>query len=249
VTAAPQILVIQHEADGPPGHVGRWLLEAGCALDVCRPYAGDALPDNLAGYDGLLVLGGAMGANDDDQHWWLAPTKDLVRAAAEIRLPTWGICLGHQLAAAALGGVAKRNPRGQQIGLLEVGWTTAASEDPLLELAQTLPKRGVHWNYDVVDPLPDGATLLAETPDGEVQAARLAPTVWGVQLHPEVDHAIVASWVTDEERTVLADRGLDADGILTDIDGARAELDQAWQPVAEGFARLVHRHSRRHEAS
>ena len=244
----PRILVVQHEADGPPGHVGRWLLEAGCVLDVRRPYAGETLPDELDGFDGLLVLGGAMGANDDDHHWWLAPTKELIRAAAAAGLPTWGICLGHQLAASALGGVSKRNPLGQQIGLLEVGWTAAAVDDPLLALVDRAPLRGVQWNYDVVDPLPDGATVLAETPEGEVQAARFGPSVWGVQLHPEVDHTIVAAWVTDDERTALADRGLDADGILSEIDAARAELDEAWQPVAGGFAQLVHQHRDRHPA-
>ena len=39
------------------------------------------------------------------------------RYAADAGLPTLGICLGHQLAASALGGVSKRNPRGQQVGL------------------------------------------------------------------------------------------------------------------------------------
>lgn len=242
----PRILTVQHEADGPPGHVGRWLAGAGCVLDVRRPYAGEPLPEDLDGYDGLLVLGGAMGANDDDHHWWLAPTKDLIRAATAAEVPTWGICLGHQLAAAALGGVAKRNPRGQQLGLLEVGWTAAAAEDPLLGMVRTPPRRGVHWNDDVVDPLPEGATLLAETAAGEVQAARFAPSVWGVQPHPEVDHAIVAVWMTDEDRTAIAGRGLDAAGVLADIDEARAELDLAWQPVAEGFARLVHQHRHQH---
>jgi GMP synthase (glutamine-hydrolysing) len=243
--SSPRILVVQHEADGPPGHVGRWLLQAGCELDVRRPYAGEALPGDVEGYDGLLVLGGAMGANDDDHHWWLAPTKGLVRTAAAAQLPTWGICLGHQLAAAALGGVAKRNPRGQQLGLLEVGWTAAAAADPLLGMVRTPPRRGVHWNDDIVAPLPEGATLLAETVDGEVQAARLAPSVWGVQLHPEVDHAIVAAWMTDEDRTAIVGRGLDPDRLLDEIDEARTELDLAWQPVAEGFARLVHRHRQR----
>jgi GMP synthase (glutamine-hydrolysing) len=239
----PRILAVQHEADGPPGHVGRWLLEAGCLLDVRRPYADEALPDDLEGYAGLLVLGGAMGAHDDDQHWWLAPTKDLVRSAAGAELPTWGICLGHQLAAVALGGVSQRNPRGQQVGLLEIGWTSAVAADPLFGPLAVLPRRGVHWNDDVVDPLPDGATVLAVTPDGEVQAARLAPSVWGVQPHPEVDHAIVASWATDAERTAMAGRGVDADAVLADIDAARAELDRGWQPVAEAFARLVHRYA------
>jgi GMP synthase (glutamine-hydrolysing) len=243
-----RILVVQHEADGPPAHVGRWLVEAGCLLDVRRPYVGEALPDDLDAHDGLLVLGGAMGAHDDARHWWLEPTKDLIRAAAAAELPTWGICLGHQLAAAALGGVSKRNPNGQQIGLLEVGWTREAADDPLLASAPAAPRRGVQWNYDVVDPLPEGATVLAATPAGEVQAARFGPAMWGLQMHPEVDQTIVHAWLTDDERTALADRGLDADGILADIEAARAELDGAWQPVTEGFARLVHRHSHRHAA-
>jgi GMP synthase (glutamine-hydrolysing) len=238
-----RILVVQHEVDGPPGHVGRWLLEAGCLLDVRRPYADEALPDDLDGYDGLLVLGGAMGADDDDRHWWLTPTKELVRAANEGGVPTLGICLGHQLAATALGGVSKRNPLGQQIGLLDVGFTPDASDDPLLGAVSSAPRRGVQWNYDVVDPLPEGATVLAATPDGEVQAARFGPTTWGVQMHPEVDQTIVRAWVTDDERTALADRGLDPDRILTEIEAARSELDEAWQPLAEGFARLAHQHA------
>ncbi len=241
--SAPQILVVQHEADGPPGHVGRWLLESGCRLDVRRPYAGEQLPDDLGEYDGLLVLGGAMGANDDEQHWWLAPTKGLIRDAGDAELPTLGICLGHQLAATALGGASIRNPRGQQIGLLDVGFVEASADDALLGPLSGTPRRAVQWNYDVVDPLPEGATVLARTPDGEVQAARYGPAMWGVQLHPEVDEAIVGAWVTDDERTELADRGLDADGILTDIEAARAELDESWQPLALGFARLVHQHA------
>lgn len=238
-----RVLVIQHEADGPPAHVGRWLLEAGCTLDVRRPYAGDALPHDLDGYDGLLVLGGAMGANDDDHHWWLTPTKDLVRSAAAVEVPTLGICLGHQLVATALGGVAKRNPRGQQVGLLDVGWTAEATGDPLLALVSTAPRRGVQWNDDIVDPLPEGATVLAETPEGEVQAARFGPAMWGVQLHPEVDETIVGAWVTDDERTALSGRGLDAEAIFAEIAAARAELDETWQPFAEAFARVVHQHA------
>ena len=238
-----RILVIEHEADGPPGHVGRWLLEAGCGLDVCRPYAGDPLPEDLDGYDGLLVLGGAMGANDDDHHGWLTRTKELIRAAAAVGLPTWGICLGHQLAATALGGVSKRNPNGQQIGLLDVGFTPEAAGDPLLGPVSGTPRRGVQWNYDVVDPLPEGATVLAATPAGEVQAVRFGPAMWGTQLHPEVDHAIVAAWVTDDERTAMADRGLDAERILAEIEAARPELDESWRPLADAFARLVLRHA------
>lgn len=242
-----RILVVQHETDDPPAIFGGWLEDAGCELDVRHPYAGDELPTDLAPYDGMLVMGGAMGAHDDDRHWWLTPTKDLIREANDAQLPTLGICLGHQLVATALGGRSDRNPRGQQIGLLDVGFADEAKEDPLLGAVSGSPRRGVQWNYDVVDPLPAGATVLAATPGGEVQAVRYGPALWGVQLHPEVDHDIVGLWVTDDERTEIAGRGLDADGILTEIEAARGELDAAWQPLAASFARLVHDHADAHD--
>ena len=38
---------------------------------------------------------------------------------------------------------------------------------------------------------------LATAPTGEVQAARLAQTVWGVQWHPEVDEPLLRTWCDD----------------------------------------------------
>jgi GMP synthase (glutamine-hydrolysing) len=56
---------------------------------------------------------------------------------------------------------------------------------------------------------------------------------------PEVDETVVGTWVTDSERTELADRGLDADRLLTDIKEAKEELDHAWAPLAAAFADVV----------
>ena len=84
------VLVVQHQDDCPPALVGDWLVEAGCALDVRRPYAGDELPADLSGHDALMVLGGSMGAHDDADHPWLTPTKALVRNAVATSTPTLG---------------------------------------------------------------------------------------------------------------------------------------------------------------
>lgn len=233
---SPVVLVVEHDAECPPALFGDWLADAGCALDVRRPHAGDALP-TLASYDGLLVLGGPMGADDDATHAWLGPVKALVREARGSDLPTLGICLGHQLIASALGGRVERNPRGQQVGLLEIGWTAAAAGDPLMGPLAT-PRRGVQWNDDVVTALPDGATLLAETAYGEVQAVRYAPAMWGVQLHPEVDADVLKPWA-EEDRGSHETRGIDTDALLREIDAARGELDEAWRPLAGGFAAWV----------
>ncbi|GAA4382061.1 type 1 glutamine amidotransferase [Nocardioides caricicola] len=236
MTTRPTVLVIEHDAECPVALVGDWLDGAGCDVVVCRPYAQDVLPAT-ATYDALLVLGGPMGANDDAKHAWLGPVKELVRAARDAQVPTLGICLGHQLIAAALGGTVERNPRGQQVGLLGVGWTAAAREDRLFGPLAS-PRRGVQWNDDVVTRLPDGATLLAETEHGEVQAARFGPLMWGVQLHPEVDVPVLRPWAEDD-RGSHETRGIDTDGVLRDIDAARAELDDAWRPLAEGLAELA----------
>jgi GMP synthase (glutamine-hydrolysing) len=236
VSNAP-ILVVQHQTDCPLGWMGEWLADAGAVLDVRRPHAGDALPADLSGHGGLLVLGGSMGAYDDATHPWLTQVKQLIRSAAAERVPTLGICLGHQLAAVALGGRVVRNPRGQQIGVLDVGWLPPASEDPLLgPLVAETP--AVQWNNDIVAELPDDAVLLARTPSGEVQAARFAPTVWGVQWHPEAGEQVVTAWA-DHDRDQAIERGVDVDGYVADVAAATDALRRTWRGLADRFAALA----------
>ncbi|GAA1929241.1 GMP synthase [Nocardioides lentus] len=234
----PRVLVVQHQADCAPAWFGRWLAQAGCDLDVVEPWRSDpssaALPDDLAGHDGLLVLGGSMGAHDDADVAWLGPVKALVRDAVARRVPTLGICLGHQLVAVALGGRVDRNPAGQTVGLTPVRWTPEAVADPLVGPLAS-PRRGVHWNDDVVVAEPPGAVALARGADGTLQVARFAETAWGVQLHPEADRAVVEEWaVGDAARH--AERGLDQAAVLDEVGSAAAELRAAWEPLALAFA-------------
>ena len=229
----PRILVVQHEATCPPGWVGEWLVAAGATLDVRMPYAGGDLPATLADHDALVVLGGSMGADDDADHPWLTHVKALVRESAEHGVPTWGICLGHQLCAVALGGEVARNPRGQQIGVLDVGWCPAAAGDPLFGPVAG-PARAAQWNDDIVVRLPEGAVLLAETTRGEVQAARFAPTVWGVQWHPEAGGDIIRVWA-DDDRDDAIERGVDVYEYLRHVTDAEPELRATWRPLVQGF--------------
>ena len=82
------LLVVQHQTTCPPGRVGTWLRDAGVDLDVRRPYAGEALPTDLSGHDGLLVLGGQMGCRDDEVAPWLPAVRDLISTAAKGGTPT-----------------------------------------------------------------------------------------------------------------------------------------------------------------
>jgi len=226
----------------PPGWVGEWLLDAGATLDVRRPYAGETLPDDLTDHDAFVVLGGSMGANDDADFPWLTRVKHLVRRAAATEVPTLGICLGHQLGAVALGGRVERNPRGQQVGVLDVGWTAESAADPLLgpfaaATSPGRPTRAVQWNNDLVVETPPGTAVLAHTPHDEVQAARFAPTVWGVQWHPEAGEEIVRVWA-EKDRDDAAERGVDLAGYVAAVGAARDELRTTWAPLA---GLLLHR--------
>jgi GMP synthase (glutamine-hydrolysing) len=233
----PRILVIEHEDDDPPAHFGAWLEDAGCEIVMSRPWAGDRLPHSLGGYNALLVLGGWMSAHHDEEIDWLAGVRELFRQAARDGVPALGICLGHQLAAVALGGEVGRNPRGLQLGLIEVGWAAAAGADPLFGDLAT-PRRCTQWNYDVVTGLPKGAVELARASSGELQAARFASTVWGIQGHPEVDEPLVRRWARDDADALSA-TGTDTEAMLTAIGSARTELDEAWQPLAHRFAAIA----------
>jgi GMP synthase (glutamine-hydrolysing) len=235
VNALP-VLVVEHEAQCPPGWLGQWLDEEGCAVDVRRPYRGDKLPERLHEHRSMLVLGGSMDAYSDDRNPWLPQVKHLVRVAAESRVPTLGICLGHQLAAVALGGAVQANPRGQQIGVLEVGWSAKAVHDPLLgDVAAA--RVAVQWNNDLVVVPPVGTEVLARTRAGELQAARFAPTVWGVQSHPEAGEEIVSAWAAND-RDSAAERGVDVDAYLAEVASAREELLSSWRPLAARFATM-----------
>jgi GMP synthase (glutamine-hydrolysing) len=225
------VLVLQHEDDDPIHLMGTWM--EGVGLAVCRAYDGDPVPSSIEGYDGLVVMGGAMGAHDDEKAPWLPATRELIRLAATASVPTLGICLGHQLCTVALGGEIQVNPNGRQLGLLDVGWTAEAVDDELMG-GLVGPRRAMHWIDDVVSRLPDGARQLATASTGEVQAARLAPTVWGIQWHPEVDDGLVAAWATDGSLAPT-----EKERVLDDLVRSRHDLDAAWRPLAQRFSTLV----------
>ena len=233
----PVVLVVQHQELCPSGWVGEWLTEEGLLLDVRHPYAGDPLPADLREHDGLVVLGGQMGANDDEAYAWLSPTKGLIRCGAEIGVPVLGICLGHQLAAVALGGEVVVNATGKRRGVLDTSWADDVVDDDVLGACGP---RAVFWHRDVVTRLPEGTRVLARAQTGELVAARYAPTVWGVQCHPEARIDIVTGWAAKDRALAASDaEEADVDRALAAVTSAGRELAAAWRPLAAGFAEQV----------
>ncbi|MEU9885389.1 type 1 glutamine amidotransferase [Sphaerisporangium sp. NPDC051011] len=233
-----RVLIIEHEAEAGPGFFGEWLAAAGTRPEVVRPYLGEKVPAEVSAH-GLMVLGGAASAWDDDGHPWLPATRALIRHAVASSLPTLGICLGAQLMTLACGGRVERGAAGLEVGLRPVTPLPAAADDPLLAGLPTAP-RAVQYHQDAMTVLPTGAVPLATGDPYPNQAYRLGERAWAVQFHPEASPAIFHSW-TAPNVAELAGAGYDRARLDAEVAAADAELRATWRPLAEAFAAVVAR--------
>jgi GMP synthase-like glutamine amidotransferase len=232
----PTAVVVQHVAHEGPGWLAEVLSDAGVSVDLRRMYDGAGLPD-VADLDALVVLGGPMGADDDDRVPWLADVKRLLGQAVARGAPTLGVCLGAQLLAVACRGTVERGDAGPELGLGLLTLTDDAAGDPLLASVPREP-RAVQWHWDHVSQLPEDAVVLASSSAYAHQAFRLGERAWGMQFHPEVTLPLVAQWAQDDASGVRA-AGLDPTTVVGAVAEAERELLAIWTPVLERFAALL----------
>ncbi|NRQ39247.1 type 1 glutamine amidotransferase [Nonomuraea sp. NN258] len=220
-----RITVIEHEAEAGLGYLAGWL---GLDCDVVRPYLGDEVPGRAA--DGLIVLGGAAAAWEDERSPWLPAVRDLLRRSVTDGTPTLGICLGAQLLTLACGGTVERGDRGLEVGACVVTALPAAADDRLLSGVGTAV--AVQYHQDAMTGLPPGAVPLMTGDQYPHQAYRLGETAWAVQFHPEATPEIFAAWTKDSALE-------SADRLNAGVRAAEPDLVAAWRPVAEAFAAAV----------
>ena len=183
------LLALQHIACEPPAAFEDELRSRGLDLVRVELDEGDALPD-WREFAGTIVMGGPMGAYEEDAHPWLAEEKRALGAAARAGHPVWGVCLGAQLLAGALGAGVYPGSEAE-VGLLPVELTPAAADDPVFAAAPpSFPT--LQWHGDTFD-LPAGATLLASSPAYRSQAF-VFERAYGLQFHLEVSPELAAEW-------------------------------------------------------
>jgi len=181
---------LQHVPFEGLGSIEPWLKANGYTLSSTPFFATMRLPDPKA-IDLLVVMGGPMSVNDEDQFPWLALEIQFIREVIALDKPVLGICLGAQLIANALG--AKVFPN----RVKEIGWfpvNAVASADPSVfsfPSSQTV----FHWHGDTFE-LPPHAVLLASSEACKHQAFQLGQWVIGLQFHlettPEAAQDLVA---------------------------------------------------------
>lgn len=233
-----RILVLQHIPCEHPGAfsevIGKREVEA-VAVEIDE---GEALLD-WREFDGVLAMGGPMGAGDDVEHGWLAVEKRLIRDAVEAGRPFLGVCLGVQLLAAALG--ARVHPLERaEVGLLSVELTEEGRSDPLFAGIEE-PLVTLQWHADTFE-LPEGAVRLAGSPMAENQGFRWGEKAYGVQFHLEVTAEMARQWaeIPAYRRSLAATLG-EAEGaaFLAEVERRAGELHPAARRMFANWIELV----------
>jgi GMP synthase (glutamine-hydrolysing) len=179
-----------------------------------------------SGARGVLVTGSPLSMTEPAD-WTLRLGEELLRAGSR-GVPVLGVCFGHQLLCHAAGVKVVKNPRGLELGTVQVQLTEAGRRDPLFAWAEGSTAEVQATHSDAVYPVPAGATLLASNENTPVQAVRFSETVASVQFHPELDAQMMREMIQLEEKALRA-AGLDPAALLSAVRESRgAKLLEAF---------------------
>lgn len=180
---------------------------------------------DLGQVDLLTILGGPIGAEEDDRYPFLEDEVRLIRQRIASRRPMLGICLGAQLIARALGARVRPMAR-KEIGYGPLSLTPAGERSALAALG---PQAVLHWHGDQFD-LPQGVESLATTTACPHQAFCVEAHTMAWQFHLEVDARRIEQWLVGHTGE-LAQVGLPTQTLREQAKLHGAGLEQALQRV------------------
>jgi len=180
------------------------------------------LPDTPEAADLWVITGSRFGAYED--HPWIPPLEDFIRACRDAGRPMMGICFGHQIIAQALGGVVRKSAKGWGLGIHEyapVNWPDALGPAP-----DSLAIQAFH--QDQVEELPEGAERIAQSAFCENAALWYPGFAFTVQGHPEFATPYARALLETRKGTVLDP---------AEVEAAQAGMDRA--DTRADLARLI----------
>ena len=192
MTASPFILVIDNY-DSFTFNLVHYLLELGAETRVIRNDGITAAEAIALQPQAVLLSPGPCTPNE------AGVCLDLIAAAAAVRLPLLGVCLGHQSLGQAFGGTVVRAPQVMH------GKTSAMTHDGTgIFAGLPSPFEATRYHSLIVreNDLPGCFAVNARSPDGVIMGMRHKELpLHGVQFHPESiatehGHAMLANFMT-----------------------------------------------------
>ena len=135
-----------------------------------------------------VILGGHMGAYEDEKYEYLKKEKNWIKYAVECNTKILGICLGAQLIADSTGGKAYLSKE-IEFGLKDLNFI---KDDTLVDVFQY--NKVFTWHRDTFD-LPEKAILIAETNFPQIFKIHNS---YGLQFHPEITNDLFTTWYSSD---------------------------------------------------
>ncbi|MBC7441006.1 MAG: glutamine amidotransferase [Ramlibacter sp.] len=214
-------VVLRHDATIHLGNLEPVLREHGYSVRYVDTLTEDVRAIDPEAADLLVVLGGEMGVYQADLFPALHDEVELLRQRLGAARPVFGVCLGAQLMANALGSRVYRGPT-NEIGYRSVEPTEAGADSPVRHIA------GVpvfQWHSDTFD-LPDTVTRLAGSPQYGNEAFAIGNWALAVQFHPEVTEEMHEAWLSASEAEVAAE-GFDPEELRRDRERYSSGMQRA----------------------
>jgi len=219
-----KVLAVQHTPKEPMGYIEKVLEDLDVSYEYVKVYETNEITAAFATH--IIIMGGPMGAYEEEKYPFLAQEKDLIREAIKDGIPILGICLGAQLIASALN--CKVYPYKREIGWFEV---EKVEDDEIIDgLPSTI--KVFQWHNDTFE-LPNGAKLLYTGKEVRNQAFRIGKAI-GLQFHLEMTPELVKAWVGDEESLSEDEK----EKILKDSERFIEESNKNCRKLVENFLKL-----------
>lgn len=194
-----RVHVLQHVSFEGLGSIDAWLSLHSAEVTYTKFYESSELPE-LAGIDLIIVLGGPMSVNDEEQFPWLLDESAFVAAAIASDKAVLGICLGSQMIAKVLGSSIFQGKE-KEIGWFPISSTVTSSNTFIFPEDLKV----FHWHGETYD-LPDGAVRLASSAACLNQAFQEGRKVIGLQFHLETTPESAASIIKHCADELVAQR-------------------------------------------
>ncbi len=196
------VLILKNISTEGPGTIEDFLRRQGTSyriIELGREAVTD--PERFAT---LVMMGGPMSVNEGEKYPYIEGEIGLVKQFVAAGKKVFGVCLGAQIMAKALGAKVYAGPQ-KEIGWYDIELTEDGIRDPLMRKLAVHPGAGdfwkrfkvFHWHGETFD-IPEGALRLAKSELYPNQAFRYGSSAYAFQFHIEVRKDMIYEWLENE---------------------------------------------------
>ena len=197
------------------GAINDWIIKKGHTLSETHVYKGESLPTDMNQFDFLILMGGPQSPLELDKYPYIRDEINLVKKAIKTDKVVFGICLGAQIIAEALGAKTERSPH-KEVGEYPVSVLESGNNDVFFSrLAPVF--NAIHWHNDMLG-LPENAILLAKSEGCPRQAFKYGDRVYGFQFHLEPTTVLLKEMIAHCPGDLLPGQYIQSAAELSNID-------------------------------